>query len=156
MTKPKTVVTDVTVTKTGITTTLTGTGTLTYKVGTNPQGIRHYCITGSSGGGHYSSEWVAAPAIEAALQKASPITSNLLRPLFKGKSANNSGYLLAVLLHEKVVERLPEKAKHYALAGKQVPTNAPTAKKEEPGKVPAKAPAKAQPPKKAPTSKAKA
>jgi hypothetical protein len=72
-------------------------------------------ITACNGGGFFSNEWVTLPAIRSALQKSKAVTAILLFPLFKGKSVNTPGYLLAVLRAEKLIQPLPGKTRVHEL-----------------------------------------
>jgi hypothetical protein len=59
----------------------------------------HLRMSGNEGGGLHSKEWVSFDAITAILddQKDKVIKSTLLKPVFKGGSANNCGFMAAVL-----------------------------------------------------------
>jgi len=91
--------------------TLSGKSTLHYEVGLDAKQTPLFRITACNGGGFFSKEWVSLPAIRSALQKSKSITSILLFPLFKGKSVNTPGYLLAVLRAEKLIQPLPGKTR---------------------------------------------
>jgi hypothetical protein len=94
----------------------------------------HFRIVSCDGGSFLSPEWIAWTDIQAAIKKSlGPITSLCLRPLFKGKSVNTSGYLLAALVAEGVLEPLPKKIRHFRLTG-----NSPDAGKTKPVGTPAK------------------
>jgi hypothetical protein len=135
--------------------TLSGSSNLQYQLGKDDTGTLHLRISGSDGGGFFSQEWVAWTDVQKALAAAEPITSVLLRPLLTGQSVNTCGFLLAALLKEKVVERIPEKTKLFRLTdpaafldkvsklqpGKPEKASGATPKKK-PVDTPAKAPAK--------------
>ena len=91
---------------------------LKYELGTDPEGSIWLRLAGNSGSGFFSDEWISWTGIEAALKPISPITSYALHQIFKGKSANNAGFLTAVLFKEGILESLPEKRRHYRLTGK--------------------------------------
>jgi len=102
--------------KTATCKTLTGKSTLTYQIGATPDSVVHLRISKNSGGGFFSDEWIAHDEIQAALKKrreGQAITPFLLIPLFKGKSANNSSFLLAALKHLKLVRSLPNKKREF-------------------------------------------
>lgn len=97
---------------------LEGKATLGYHLGSDANGALHWRLASNSGGGFFSDEWVPFEAIQNALEawpKDKPITSMALRPLFIGRSANNPSFLLATLVAEKVLDRVPESKRHYQL-----------------------------------------
>ena len=95
--------------------TLSGKSTLHYEMGLDPKQTPMFRITACNGGGFFSKEWVSLPAVHLALQKSKYITAILLFPLFKGKSVNTPGYLLAVLRAEKLIQPLPGKTRIHEL-----------------------------------------
>lgn len=104
---------------TGTCDTLTGSSRLTYHIGRAPDGEIHLRVHSNTGGDFFSQEWVAFDAILQALKKrpeGKPITSILLHPLFRSKSVNKPAFLLAVLLHEKLVRSLQGKLRRHELA----------------------------------------
>jgi len=87
---------------------ISGKSTLTYNIGCTPKANISICILSNTGGGYFSNEWVSLSVIQHALEKGNKqITSMILQPLFRGKSANTPAFLLAVLKHEGLV--LPSK-----------------------------------------------
>ncbi len=85
---------------------ISGKSTLKYQIGANDDDAIHLRITGSSGGGFFNNEWIAFEKIQALLDShpaEKPITSIILYPLFRGKSVNTPSFLLAALVHEKVL-----------------------------------------------------
>lgn len=101
--------------------TISGKSTLTYNVGVNTEGLMHIRVLSNSGGGFFSNEWVLLDSITAVLSEAlsdHPITSINLIPLFKGKSVNTPGYLLAVLLNEKLLKPFEDKKRQFTYTGK--------------------------------------
>ena len=103
---------------TGTCETLSGSSKLTYHIGSMPDGEIYIRVIGNTGGGFFSQEWIALADILTALKKrpdGKPITSILLNPLFRGKSANTPGFLMAVLLHEKVVRSMQGKLRRHEL-----------------------------------------
>ena len=95
--------------------TLSGKSTLHYEVGLDAKQALLFRITACNGGGFFSKEWVSLPSIRSALQKSKAVTAILLFPLFKGKSVNTPGYLLAVLRAEKLIQPLPGKTRVHEL-----------------------------------------
>jgi len=73
--------------------------TLTYQLGTDPQGQLHIALLDNSGGGYFNKEWVAWSEIEAMLKLKGAIKRVDLQRLYEGKSNNSSGFLAAALLH---------------------------------------------------------
>jgi len=100
--------------------TISGKSTLTYNVGVNTEGLMHIRVLSNSGGGFFSNEWVPLNSITAILGEAPdnhPITSINLIPLFKGKSVNTPGYLLAALLNEKLLKPFEDKKRQFTYTG---------------------------------------
>lgn len=86
---------------------LTGKSKLTYHIGCTADSAIYIRIYSNSGGGFFSQEWLAWPAIEQTLKKVKsgvPINSIHLSRLFKGKSVNTPSFLMAALRHEKLVK----------------------------------------------------
>ena len=74
--------------------TSTGKSTLGYQVGIDKKGEAHFKLASNSGGGHFSSSWISFKDVQAALKawpQDQPVTSMALRPLSKGRSANDAG-----------------------------------------------------------------
>ena len=91
---------------------ISGKSTLKYQISADDDDAVLLRITGSSGGGFFSNEWIAFEKIQALLDAHpadKPITSIILYPLFRGKSVNTPSFLLAALVHEKVL--MPMKGK---------------------------------------------
>jgi hypothetical protein len=95
--------------------TLSGKSTLHYEIGLDAKQTLLIRVTACTGGGFFSKEWVSLSAIRTALQKSKAVTAILLFPLFKGKSVNTPGYLLAVLRAEKLIQALPGKTRIHEL-----------------------------------------
>jgi hypothetical protein len=111
---------------TGTCNTLTGSSRLTYHIGRMPDGEIYLRVHSNSGGGFFSQKWIPLQDIMQALRKrpaGKTITSILLNPLFRGKSVNTLGFLLAVLLHEKLVRSLQGKSRRHELADPYVFTS---------------------------------
>jgi hypothetical protein len=95
--------------------TLSGKSTLHYEFGLDAKQTLLIRVTTCTGGGFFSKEWASLSAIRTALQKSKAVTAILLFPLFKGKSVNTPGYLLAVLRAEKLIQALPGKTRIHEL-----------------------------------------
>ena len=106
--------TTVRILKIGSCPTLSGKSTLTYHVGCEGTADIFFRVYANSGGGFFSNEWVAASDIQGALSKSALITAFSLHPIFKGKSANTAGFLLAVLKEESLIGRSTENPRCYA------------------------------------------
>jgi hypothetical protein len=100
--------------KSGVCPTLSGKSRLTYQVGCRNESECAIRVVSNSAAGFFSNEWLPLPLVEKALRSDEArrgITSALFRPLFRGKSVNTAGFLLAVLRHEGVVARAKEKVR---------------------------------------------
>ena len=101
-----------TVIKTASCDTLTRKSKLTYQIGTLPDGEVYFRIHKNTGNGFFSNESVALQNIKKVLSKVTagkPVTAIVLSELFQGRSVNTPGFLLAVLLQEKLL--IPMKGK---------------------------------------------
>jgi hypothetical protein len=86
--------------------TLNGKSQLTYQLGRDDTGDVYLRLYDNSGGGFFDNSWVPLQKIGEVLRQAdspSGLTSFALLPLFRGKSANNSGFFAAVLRAEKAL-----------------------------------------------------
>jgi len=93
-----------------------GKSTLTYHLGCTSDNAIYFLVYSNSGGGFFSPEWVKLSDIQAALAKSpKPITSYALTNLFKGKSVNTPGFLMATLKQEGLVKLLEGKMRGYEL-----------------------------------------
>ncbi len=82
---------------------LSGRSELTYHLGCNVEGDIHFRVTHNSGTGQFNSDPISLSLIEKALLEypaGKPITSAVLRPLFRGKSSNSPAFLFAALKAE--------------------------------------------------------
>lgn len=112
--------------------TISGKSTLTYNVGVDDKGHIAVRVFSNSGGGFFSNEWVLIDDITALLGDVTGehITSINLIPLFKGKSVNTPGYLIAVLLNEKLLRPFEDKKRQFTYTGaKTLQTKATKRKK---------------------------
>ena len=86
--------------------TVSGKSTLTYHVGCTPESVIKLRLYGNSGNGFLNQDWIPWTAIQERLAPQSgesTFTSQVLHPLFRGKSLNSPGFLMAVLKAEGVV-----------------------------------------------------
>lgn len=84
---------------------LSGKTNLTFHLGCDAESAIHFRIYANSGGGYFNNEWVSAVRIAKALGESTSITSFTLQSAYVGKSQNNGGFMLAVLLAEGLVYR---------------------------------------------------
>ncbi|MDP1931843.1 MAG: hypothetical protein Q8L60_10330 [Gammaproteobacteria bacterium] len=94
---------------------LSDTGVLSYEVGADEAGATYYRITANNAGGFFSKEWVAWSKIYAVCTGQESITSILFRGLFRGKSVNTAGFLLAALKDQGLIQRKNGKSRLYQL-----------------------------------------
>jgi hypothetical protein len=92
---------------------LSAKSTLTYHVGTAGGADVRFRIYDNDGGGFYGRDWISAADIQKTLSKLPMVTSASLHSLFRGKSANSGGFLLAVLKHEGLFKRSAENPRCY-------------------------------------------
>ena len=104
---------------------LSGKSKLGYSVGAavNGEGVctpkSEICVRihSNTGGGFFSDEWISLAAIQQLLDKAQKlVTFTTLLPLFKGKSINTAGFLLAAIKHEGLVRPAKESKRSYERA----------------------------------------
>jgi hypothetical protein len=91
---------------------ISGKSTLKYQIGCDADDAILLRITGSSGGGFFNNEWISFEKIQSLLDEhpaEKPITSIVLYPLFRGKSVNTPSFLLAALVHEKLLRPMKGK-----------------------------------------------
>jgi hypothetical protein len=93
---------------------VSGKSTLTYHIGCNDDGDIHIRIYANTAAGMFSQEWVSWTAIEDTLNShVTGFTSAAFRSLIQGKSQNNAGFLLAVLLQEQLVIKEGDQKRSY-------------------------------------------
>ncbi|RDH82468.1 MAG: hypothetical protein DIZ80_09255 [endosymbiont of Galathealinum brachiosum] len=100
--------------------TVSSKSTLTYNIAIDDKNKAYIRVVSNTGGGYFSNEWILIDDINSTLKAApkdQPISSIHLFPLFKGKSVNTPGYLLAVLINEKVLIPHTENKRQYAFTG---------------------------------------
>lgn len=110
----------ITVLKTAHCPSLSGKSTLTYQVGFKPtekgDPALFFRIQSNTGNGYFSDHWVAATNLHEAIEQAPEnglLCATSLIGLFKGKSINTSGFLLAVLKHEQLIDTSPRNKRYY-------------------------------------------
>jgi len=103
--------------KTGECPSLSGQSTLTYQIACNNDNEVYVALTGNSGGGHFSPDWVSLEEIYSILSsQKKPVTSGALQDLYQGKSSNNASFTTAILLKEGPLKISPGNS-HYDLIG---------------------------------------
>ena len=89
-------------------------GTITWQLALSEADNQLYLRLLANGkGGLFSKDWISLPAVRDVLlvQPEEGFTSRVFKPLFKGASANNAGFLAAVLRSPEIclIEAHPEK-----------------------------------------------
>lgn len=130
--------------KTGTCASVSGKSKLTYEVALGEAKDLQLRISKNSGTGYFSATWVAWDKTWQLLEKSNgkPVTSHTLSPLYKGRSVNTAGFLLAVLLQEGVVQRREDMPRYYELLDPKFFLAQLQAAAKAPAKAPAKASAK--------------
>jgi hypothetical protein len=98
--------------------TLSGRSTLTYQVGCNAESEVYIRVTQNSGNGQFNSDWIPLATIDKLLTAHpadKPMTSRVMQPVFRSKSANSPAFLFACLLAEGLVKAGVEKDSVYLL-----------------------------------------
>ena len=88
---------------------LNGKSTLNYTVSKDDSGGIWLRIVEATGGGFFNSEALPWSEIEKIISEIRPLTSVPLRSLFEGRSSNSSGYILAALAAEGLVQKIEGK-----------------------------------------------
>ena len=94
--------------------TSSGKSTLGYQIGADNTEAIHLKVSSNDGGGFFSNEWVALADIQTALQtwpEDQGITSMTFRKIFRGKSANTPGFLIAILVAAGLLEPMEGKSR---------------------------------------------
>ena len=104
---------------------LSDTGVLDYEIGSDEAKETYFRVVANNAGGFFSQEWVAWSRIFAACNASDRFTSITLRGLFRGKSVNTAGFLLAALMDQGLVQRMEGKSRHYVLTEKARKAAAP-------------------------------
>jgi len=96
--------------------TVSGKSTLTYHVGCTAESAIQIRLYANSGNGFLNQDWIPWAAIQERLKPQSgesTFTSQVLHALFRGKSLNSPGFLMAVLKAEGVVKPSTVKGRCY-------------------------------------------
>jgi hypothetical protein len=104
--------------KTGTCPSLSGKSRLTYEIACSSEAGDDLAlrVATNTGGGFFSDEWLPLAAVEKIVTGSASkkgLTSTTLHPLFKGKSINTAGFLLAVLKAEGAVQLQEGKTRLY-------------------------------------------
>lgn len=91
---------------------LSGQSILTYFVA-EKDGSIYFRIKENTSRGLFSQEYVAFDRVILLLEKETTVSSSSLHVVFKGRSINSSGFLLAVLKQEGLVQRIDGKKRGY-------------------------------------------
>jgi hypothetical protein len=87
---------------------------LTYNIGCKVDGTVHLRICENTGRGVFNKAWVSMAEFDPLLTSAEkPITAGSLRALFQGKSANTTGFIMAVLIAEGLLKVSDEQPGSY-------------------------------------------
>jgi hypothetical protein len=107
----------ITAAKTGTCPSLSGKSKLTYEFGLDDKSAWHVRIAKSSGTGYFSKDWIPMEHVQRVLAKngAKPISCHTLGPIFKGRSVNTPGFVLAVLKQVGLVQTSPDNPRNYQL-----------------------------------------
>ncbi len=94
---------------------LSGKSKLRYEIGASPEDEVMLRICGNSGAGYFNDDWIPWTRLVAVLEKHGdkPITCFTLEPLLKRRSANTTGFLLAALKNEGLVQRMETNKRGY-------------------------------------------
>ena len=93
---------DIRILKVGSCLSVSGKSTLTYHIGCTAEADIQFRVYANAGAGFFSKEWLSLNTIQEAIEKGG--TSFALTSLFRGKSQNNTAFLLAVLLEEGLIK----------------------------------------------------
>ena len=105
---------DIRILKIGSCLSVSGKSTLTYHIGCTAESDIQLRVYANTGAGFFSKEWLSLNTIQEAFDKGGKsFTSFALIPLFRGKSQNNTAFLLAVLLEEGLVKPSNEQRRGY-------------------------------------------
>ena len=105
---------DIRILKVGSCLSVSGKSTLAYHIGCTAESDIQFRVYANTGAGFFSKEWLPLNTIQQAFDKGGKsFTSFMLTPLFRGKSQNNTAFLLAVLLEEGLVKPSKERRGGY-------------------------------------------
>jgi hypothetical protein len=84
---------------------ISGRSSLTYNIGCKADSTLHLRICENTGRGVFNKDWIPLTELDPLLTSAEkPITAGSLRTLFQGKSANTTGFIMAVLIAEGLLK----------------------------------------------------
>jgi hypothetical protein len=89
--------------KLATTASLSNRSTLGYAIGCDDSNAIYFSLRSNTAAGMFSKSWIPYADIADALLRADKITSATLLPLYTNTSRNNAGFMLAVLLGERLV-----------------------------------------------------
>lgn len=96
-------------------------GSISYSVLRDADSHDAYiCLRSNDAGGYHSKEAVPLGAIKACIDGVSdqhPIPAKVFKGAFRSRSANNSGFLVAVLRHEGLLLPAPDAAHKHIVGG---------------------------------------
>jgi hypothetical protein len=93
---------------------LSGRSRLTYQIGCNAEKIVYIRLFENTGQGIFNKDWVPLSLLDPLLSsQEKQITSGMLRSLFKGKSVNSAGFIIAALISEGLIKISDESLRSY-------------------------------------------
>jgi hypothetical protein len=96
---------------------LSGRTTLSYHLGLNESAELFIRIHNNTGGGIYNDDWTAlSSALTLLSDQEEPFSCSALSPLFKNRSNNTPGFIMAALLKEHLIT---EKDKLYQISSQK-------------------------------------
>ncbi len=103
---------------------LSGKSKLTYHIGgeENAEGVCtsksaiYVRVHANSGEGYFNNDWIPLTAIQLVLDKTKLVTFASFGPLFRGKSVNTAGFLLAAVKNEGLVRNAKDDKRSYERA----------------------------------------
>lgn len=79
--------------------------TLSYHIGQDKDTNIFLRINNNTGGGHFNPSWINLKAmLDLIIAADTPFSRSILAAIFKGQSNNTSGFIMAVLLKEKIIK----------------------------------------------------
>jgi hypothetical protein len=103
---------------TGTCESLSGRSDLTFSIGRHSEdGTMYLALTGNSGKGIFSSQFVPATAIQDVVIGAHEVTGQSLKVLYPSVSTNSNAFLLSVLRAIGLVEVNPEQTRQHRHVG---------------------------------------
>ncbi len=99
--------------KIGKCTSNSGKSRLEYQLGSKTGNDAYVRVTGNTGSGFYSKEWLSLDDIESICVKGKPFTSYQLLPLLRCKSTNTAAFILATLLTEGLMQKGTKKKRTF-------------------------------------------